>query len=138
MSGDEAEALEELKRLKAPIDTILLDDIARGISNLEKIMRAQVPQGIKDEAVVTVHGKIPVPIRPTSTVPPWFRATIYNDGPDPVYVMLNAAKAEPLRRAPLNSGDRIDIDTTEAKINELYFCCTNDSEDASLRVHLLK
>jgi len=134
MSDDE----ETLKRVKAPIDTVLLDDIARGISDLKKLMQAQIPEGLKEEVEVTAHGKIPVPMQPRTTVPPYFRATVFNDGPDPVYVMLNDIKTEPYRKAPLNSGDKLDIDTTEAKIRELFFACEEDDKSASVRIHLLK
>jgi len=132
------EALDELKRVKAPLDTVLLDEIARGIADLKKLMSSQVPEGLKDEVEVSVHGKVPVPMQPRTTMPPYFRATIFNDGPDPVYVMLNDVKAEPYRKAPLNAGDKIDIDTTEAKIRELYFACEGDANSAALRIHLLK
>jgi len=132
------EVEKEILRLKPEIDTILLDDISRGIKDLKRLQEAQVPEGLKDEVTVSVAGKIPVPMQPKQTKPPYFRATVFSDGPDPVYVFLNDVKPEAIREAPLNSGDKLDIDTTEAKIEALFFACTTTTGQASLRVHLLK
>jgi len=131
-------AREEIERIKAPLDTVLLDDISRGIKQLNKRAEAQVPEGLKDEVVVSVAGKNPVAMQPKNTKPPYFRATVFCDGPDAVYVFLNDVKPEAIREAPLNSGDKIDIDTTEAKIQALFFACTTPTGSASLRIHLLK
>lgn len=131
-------AREEIGRIKAPIDTALLDEIARGIRQLNKKMEAQVPEGIKDEATVAVAGSIAVFMRPNSTDPPWFRATIFNDGPDPVYVFLNTVEIPSQRYAPLNAGDSMEIDTVEAKIQSLAFANLNDTETSSVRIQLLR
>jgi len=131
-------AREEIGRVKAPLDTVLLDDIARGVKQLNKRLEAQVPEGLKDEVVVNVSGKNHVAMQPKNTKPPYFRATVFNDGPDAVYVFLNDVKPEAIREAPLNSGDKIDIDTTEAKIEALFFACVGSTNSASVRIHLLK
>jgi len=127
-----------VQRVKAPIETVLLDDIARGLADIKRLLEAQVPEGFKEEVDVSVAGTIPVPMEPKLRKPPFFRATLFNDGPDPVIVMLNEVKPEAYRKAPLNAGDKIDIDTTEAKIESLFFACTTSSGQASVRVHLLK
>jgi len=129
---------EEIERVVPPETVVLLDDISRGIKDLKRLAQAQVPEGLKDEVAVSVAGKNPVPMQPKQTKPPYFRATIFSDGPDPVYVFLNDVKSEAIREAPLNSGDKIDIDTTEAKIQALFFACTTSTGRASLRIHLLK
>lgn len=132
------EVEKEIFRTKPEIDTILLDDISRGIKQVVKRLEAQVPEGFKDEVTVSVSGTNPVPMQPKRTKPPYFRATVFSDGPDPVYVFLNDVKPEAIREAPLNQGDKIDIDTTEAKIQALFFACTTATGNASLRIHLLK
>lgn len=129
---------EEIIKLKPEVNTLLLDDISRGIKQIVKVLAAQVPEGLKDEVTVTVSGINAVAMQPKRTSPPYFRATVFCDGPDPVYVMLNDVKPQAIREAPLNEGDKIDIDTTEAKIQALFFACTTTAGVASLRVHLLK
>jgi len=131
-------AEEELERIKAPVDTALLDDISRGVRQLNARLAAQVPEGIKDEIEVDVSGVNPVPMQPLNSTPPYFKATVFNDGPDPVYVFLNQTKVSALRKAPLNQGDRLDIDTTEAKIQSLFFACPDVNNNASVRIHVLK
>jgi len=129
---------QEIERVVSPETVTLLDDISRGINDLKRLQEAQVPEGLKDEVAVTVSGMNAVPMQPKRTKPPYFRATVFSDGPDPVYVFLNDVKPEAIREAPLNSGDKLDIDTTEAKIEALFFACTTSTGQASLRIHLLK
>jgi len=129
---------EEVERVLPPETVVLLDDISRGVKQLNKRLEAQVPEGLKDEVNFSVSGTNPVPIQPKRTKPPYFRATVFNDGPDPVYVFLNDVKPEAIREAPLNQGDKADIDTTEAKIESLFVACTTSTGNASGRVWLLK
>lgn len=129
---------EEIVKVKPSIDTIYLDDIARGVRGVQKRLEAQVPEGFKEEVDVSVAGTIPVPMEPKLRKPPFFRASVFNDGPDPVHVMLNEVKPVAYRKAPLKEADRIDIDTTEAKIDALFFACEASDKTAAVRVHLLK
>jgi hypothetical protein len=138
VSERERRAREELERVKAPLEVALLDDIALGVNRLNRRLEAQVPEGIKDEVTVAVAGQTPVPMEPVNTKPPYFRAAIFNDGPSPAYVFLNVTRPIAFRQAPLNTGDHLDIDTTEAKIQALFFACTTDAGTASVRVQLLK
>jgi len=132
------EATRQVIGIKPEIETILLDDISRGIKQLNKRLEAQVPEGLKDEVNFSVAGTNAVPIQPKRTKPPYFRATIFNDGPDSVYVFLNDVKPESLREAALNQGDKADLDTTEAKIQALFVACTTPTGTARGRVWLLK
>jgi uncharacterized hydantoinase/oxoprolinase family protein len=127
-----------VERVMPPEVLATLDDIARGIMDIKKKLEAQVPEGLKEELTVQVEGTRATPITPRTIMPPYVRATCFCDGPDPVYVFLNKPKPEAFRQAPLNPGDKIDIDTTEAKIEALYFACTTPDGKASVRVHLLK
>lgn len=122
----------------APLEVALLYKILQAQRETTRLLKAQVPEGFKDEVGVSVAGKNPVPMQPKNTKPPYFRATVFNDGPDPVYVFLNDVKIEAIREAPLNQGDEVDIDTTEAKIQALFFACTTETGNASVRIHLLK
>jgi hypothetical protein len=131
-------AKEELERIKAPLEVALLDEISLGIKDVVKRLEAQVPQGVKDEVAFTVSGTNPVPVQPTRTKPPYIRATVFNDGPSPVYVFLNDVTPIAFRQAPLNAGDKADIDTTEAKIQALFVVCGSPTDQASGRVWLLK
>jgi hypothetical protein len=131
-------AQEKLERIKVPLEVALLDEISRGIKLVAERLEAQVPEGIKDEATFTVSGKNAIAVRPTRTTPPFIRVTVFNDGPDSVYVFLNDIPPESTRQAPLNSGDKADIDTTEAKIRALFVACVTSTGTASGRVWFLK
>lgn len=130
------EAREELVRIKAPIDTVLLDEISQGINRLIKHTEAQVPEAVKDEIELTVNGNNPVPMQPRNSHPPYFQATVFIDGPDPTYVWLNEIPNS--YEAPLNAGDHLDIDTKEAKIEALWFACVGSTNTSHIRIHLLK
>jgi len=65
-------------------------------------------------------------VKPTT---PWKGFSLINDGPNPVYIMVNEQIAEP--EAPLNSGDNLDQDI-ETKV--LYLLC-DKGETASVRVY---
>lgn len=138
MTEDKKKALETLERIKAPLDTILLDDISRGVKELINKLAAQVPEGVSDQAVVAVAGLTPIAMVPSSTDPPWFSATIFNDGPDPVYISLNEPHNPSERHAALNMGDSYVINTIEAKIKSLWFANMNPTDTSSCRVQLLQ
>lgn len=138
MSDQGKKAREELTRVRAPVEVALLDDINRGILRVAERLEAQVPQGIKDEAAFSVSGTNPVPIQPPRTRPPYMKASIFNDGPSPIYVFLNDITPISMRQAPLNQGDRADLDTVEAKIQSIFVACTTAAGQASGRVWLMK
>lgn len=140
MSDPRKRSQETLERIKIPIDTALLDDISRGIRQLNNKLAAQVLEGIQDEAYANPSGVNAVSWQSlTKLTPPYFRATVFNDGPSSVYVMLNVVKPVALRQAPLNAGDSAPIDTSpEAKIKALFFACPNSTDTASLRIYLLR
>ena len=128
-----------MKRVKAPIETVLLDSIARGIADVKRLLAAQVPEGFKEEVTVEVEGTTPVPMVARLRKPPFMRASLFvDDGSDPVYVMQNEVKPEAFRDAPLKAGEKLDIDTTEHKIEALFFACEESDKRATVRVHLLK
>ena len=122
----------------APLEIALLYKILKAERETAESLKSMMPEGVKDEVELTVTGTNPVPMQPRATKPPYVRATVFNDGPDPVYVFLNDVKIQSLRQAPLNQGDKLDIDTTAAKIQALFFACETSSEQASVRIHLLK
>lgn len=116
-----------------------LDDISVKLSKMLKLQEAQIEEGVKDEATISVSGTIPVPMTPylLNSKSPYFKVAVFNDGPDPVYVMLNEIQDVGKRKAPLNQGDKLDMATALPKINELFFAC-DEGNTASVRVHALK
>ena len=50
---------EEVERVKAPIDTVLLDDIARGIADVKHLLEAQVPEGQEHRTAGGLAGQRP-------------------------------------------------------------------------------
>lgn len=130
------------KRLRVPPEAYLaiqLEEMNSRLADIHDALRRQVPQGFKEEVDVTVQGTIPVPMEPKLRKPPFVRASLFVDADsDPVYVMLNEVKPEAFRDAPLNAEEKLDIDTTEPKIEALFFACQAPENRATIRVHLLK
>lgn len=129
------------EKLRVPPEAFLavqLDEIAGRLADIHEAIQRQVPEGLKEEVEVEVEGTTLVPVRARIIKPPYFRASVFNDGPDNVYVLLNKEKAEAYRQSPLKEGDKLDIDTTEGKIHALFFACESEDKTASIRVHLLK
>lgn len=101
----EEEAKEELTRVKAPIEMILLDDVARGIKKILKHLEETTPEGIdvplpektvtsaKPEIIDVAH----VPLRSV-----YFR----NKGPNTVYYRINNDPTE----ASLEADDTIKVE----------------------------
>ena len=132
-------AKEEISRVPAPLNTVLLDDIARGIQCILEKMSDQVPDGVTDQVTVAVAGPTSVAMQPTESDPPWFYATVFNDGPSPVFVSLNEPLSNPTEsKAALNMGDSMVINTVEAKIKSLWFSNMNATDTSSVRVQLLQ
>lgn len=129
------------ERLRVPPEAYLaiqLDEMNSRLADIHETLQRQIPQGLKEEVVVEVEGTRSVTLSTRLIRPPYFRASVFNDGPDPVHVMLNKSKPKAFREAPLNVGDKLDIDTTEPKIQVLFFACEAADKTASVRVHLLK
>jgi len=129
--------VRKLRELPPELTFITLDEIAGRLADIYDALQRQVPEGLKEEVTVVAEGTRAVPLSARFIKPPYFRAAVFNDGPDPVYVMLNKSKPVAFRTTPLNDGDKLVIDTVEAKIQLLLFACV-EGESASVRVHLLK
>ena len=86
-------AVETLERIKVPLDTILLDDIAGVGKILLRKLMTQVPEGVSDQVTVAVAGPTPVAMQPTDTDPPWFSARSLMMGRPGVCFFFN----EPIR-----------------------------------------
>lgn len=97
--------------------------IARALT--EALKAAEKPSTILKPLKINVTDEV-FEVKPTT---PWKGFSIINDGPNPVYVMVNEQIAEP--EAPLNIGDNLDQDILT---NVLYLVC-DKGETASVRVY---
>lgn len=81
-------AREALARIKAPIDTVLLDDISRALRNVAKHLEETTPEGVDIPiADQYVDGTKPVIIDVSHQ--PLRNVYLRNKGPNTVYYLVN-------------------------------------------------
>jgi len=111
------------------LEVLLLDDIL-------VTLRRRVPEGKIHPIKVEVGDKLV----PVSTVKPWISADIRNDGPDPVYVMVNEVipphmfpPRPPVRIPALESAEMLSVDMKEPLIEVIYLICEKGKK-ATVRI----
>jgi len=118
-----------MKRLKGvspeALIAVLLDEISGRLEEIYERME-WAPQGILDDYTISVTDEYK-----TLEGGPWFSFTLFNDGPNDVYVYVNDYK--PVRETPLRSGDSINIDMQQPLIEKIILIC-NPGETASVRI----
>jgi len=87
-------ARKEIERVKAPIDTILLDDIARGIKKILTHLDETTPQGKHVVFERDVTKLTTIDVEGESPLGPLYSFDILNKGPDTVKMMVDDDIAE--------------------------------------------
>jgi len=110
-----------MRRPQKLLEVLLLDDIL-------VTLRRKVPEGVVEPIKIEVGDKfeeLPFP-------EPWISADIRNDGPDPVYVLVN--KERPIRDLPaLEPAESLSVDMVEPLIRVLYLIC-DKGKRATVRI----
>ena len=93
---------------------------------IKSLLAMQVSEGVVEPRTVSVDEKgIDV-----SGTAPWLTATIFNDGPDSVYVSVNDGE-----QGELKAGEslRIDFEKSKRKIEVIHLICSK-GKTASVRI----
>ena len=99
------------------LQTILLDEISGKLSDLKETIELGYTSGEMENTTIVV-GTDGYMLRPTS---PLFSVSIFNDGPNPVYLSINYSRKITSADPPLNVGESIDIQKKKAQIERIYF-----------------
>ena len=107
--------------------SIMLDEIAGRLASIQDHMEKQVPAGF------IVSTSVSVTDEPTEVnLGVWNKATLFNDGPDDVYV-YNVRQLPDTIDAPLKKGDSLPIDKVERTTDRVYPVCLS-GETATVRI----
>jgi len=110
------------KEIPKVLEVLLLDDIL-------VTLKRKVPEGIVDPIKVEVTDKL-VPVKEAK---PWIYADIRNDGPDPVYVMINKIISPGVRMPVLEPAGMLSVDMKESLIKVIYLICEKGKK-ATVRI----
>ncbi|MEM2905077.1 MAG: hypothetical protein QW587_04985 [Candidatus Bathyarchaeia archaeon] len=141
LSGTLRQILDAIQKLTVTNAT-MLDDLSVELQKLRSLIQVEHEEGVKmDVGPIEVFGSQPVVASPGDGRD-YFGVTVFNDGPDPVYVMLNEPVGKPYRKAPLKRGDSEEIRFAEAKIRAIYLACdeggTSSGKDGGVRLHFYR
>lgn len=95
---------------------ILLDEVSGKLSDMKKHMEWSEQGG----RLVPLNLSITALYEHACT-PPWYSCTIFNDGPNPVYIDVNRDNNAVNLVTPLNNGENLVVDYEQPKIDFLYF-----------------
>ena len=113
---------------------VLLDDIAVTLREIKGSLKREEFEGTPDERTLSADSEVKV-IDLVKGYPhsPWATAAFANDGPDPVYIVVNGQAKQNV--PPLNKNDSTHFDFTKAdrKIEIIYYWC-DTGKTASVRV----
>jgi hypothetical protein len=111
----------------AVLQTYFLDSINKRLEDMTGVlvsMMPKVPEGIIFNPELTVTGdkitEFNILEEPEAGNKPWFSCSIFNDGPDDVWLMANSYLGK-FRRLGTHEG--LDLDFKAPKLNKLYFKC---------------
>jgi len=111
----------------------ILEDMAFELTSFYQEWKMTIPEGRLIQLTVNVTDE-PKELSPEEGVSymPWISFDLYNDGPDPVYVMVNE---EYLRyRAPIASGENLKVDMKKPLIRKIWLYCAS-GQTASVRMY---
>ncbi len=113
---------------EGPMSVALLDEIAERLLSLEKLAKAEIPEGIVEpiEKYTVTSQRVRINARK-----PWFSISLINDGPDSVFAIVNSPKSFDEHEVLVH--ETYTIYVLRAKINDVLLRC-NDGETAHVRL----
>jgi hypothetical protein len=100
------------------VQTILLDEISGRLADLKNSL-PHAGVGIMVPMTITVISAI----QELTCKPEWYGVTVFNDGPNPVYMDVNRTYNAVNFTTPLNPGEHLNFDYDQPVIVRLYFQC---------------
>lgn len=106
----------------------MLDDIIRKLEELHQTQLAGLAKGELVPITLEVNGE-----KEVKFFPPLICFSMFNDGPDEVYPMVNQKIPAGARETPLKKGESLDYDAKRPVIKSIYLVCGKD-KSAVVRV----
>ena len=120
---------EQKNRIESgPMTVALLNSIAERLLSLENLYREERAEGVV-EAIEKFT--ITSQRRSIKRLKPWFSASLVNDGPDSVFVIVNTQKS--FDEHEILDGESIQLDFHRARIDDVLLWC-NHGETAHVRI----
>jgi hypothetical protein len=101
------------------LQSILLDEVAGKLSDVIELLKQQIPSGHIVSSSVFVTDE-PVEVN----LGLWVKTTLYNDGPDDIYV-YNNRQFPSTQDAALKMGDSLPVDKGRRTAERFYLVCAS-------------
>ena len=115
----------------------MLDQIIEELINFRQEFKRTIPEGVMRPIQVEVTDKVFHLTPQVEPSMPWMSATIFNDGPDPVYVSVHPKNWAVKADAPLKANESVQIDVKDKRIDFIALWCEK-GKTASVRIFYLK
>lgn len=99
----------------------MLEDQGKTLIDFFQTYRQTIPEGMFKPITVPVTGTPTVLDPKNMPTMPWISFTVFNDGPNGVYVRINEDLIQ--THTPLNPGENITIGFGQPKINKITLLC---------------
>lgn len=113
----------------------LLEELVERLGRFQASWEETIPVGKFRPFTLAVTDAI-TELKPENTpTMPWIAFTIYNDGPDAVFLVVNEDFVQ--ERTPLNSGENVTVNLTKRKVERVVLKCATGLT-ASVRIFAIK
>lgn len=113
----------------------LLEELVERNTRFQTSWEETIPKGELEPLTFAITD-MPTELSPrTVGSMPWMRFTLHNDGPNPVFIMVNEEYIQ--NRTPLNIGEHITVDMVKPKVDKVYLHCA-PTLTASVRIFALR
>ena len=127
--------LTERPYVQQAIQTQILYDLASMMEELLRLTKLQIPIGEVLSFKLEVGDKDVILENVAHYSFPWMGFTLINDGPSPVYFVINQRGVPSTSlRCPIEAGDQIDVDLGARVINILSLRC-NPGQSTTVRIY---
>ena len=103
-----------------------LADLDNKINNIQQLMNQETTDGTLDSVEIAIIGGSKTEI---SIHKKWFEYTLFNDGPDPVYIVSEKREVSDV---PINMGDQVAGKAKRGSTKSVWVRCDN-GENATVR-----
>ena len=132
--------MEKQRALSPEIfSAIQLSDIADLLEDMKNLLGQLIPEGLVKQLKVAVGAQI-TELNAPNTYPnalPWARFQIFNDGPDPVFFVVNFNYI-PVGTVPLNPNETVPVEMTRDQIKNIILSTLTQGNIANVRIFAVK
>lgn len=135
MSKDRPYALQLLQTQILYDVASMLDNLTEVTINFHQNWLKTIPEGKLEPLTLAITSSVTKLDSSVITSMPWMKFTIFNDGADAVYLMVNEEFIQ--ERTPLNSGESLTVDMITPQIEKVQLVCLR-GESCSVRIFARK